>query len=77
MIETDILSFFEQLTAPAFLVKEKQIIYANQAAQQRQFHQGDCITPYLEEYEEEYQTFDNGNLHLLLKSLHLIPLINH
>ena len=67
MIETDILSFFEQLTAPAFLVKEKQIIYANQAAQQRQFHQGDCITPYLEEYEEEYQTFDNGNLHLLLK----------
>ena len=66
MEETDILSLFEQLTAPAFLVKANQIIYANHAAQQRQFIQGENITPFLGEYEEEYQRFENGNLHLVL-----------
>ncbi len=66
MVETDILSVFEQLTAPAFLVKENQIVYANHAAQQRQFNQGESITPYLGEYEEEYQKFEDGNLHLVL-----------
>lgn len=67
MAETDILSLFEQLTAPAFLVKENQIVYANHAAQQRQFNQGDCITPYLGEYVEEYQNYEDGSLHLVLK----------
>lgn len=67
MVETDILSLFEQLTAPAFLVKENTIHYANHAAQQHQFNQGECITPFLGEFEEEYQAFQSGNLHLVLK----------
>lgn len=67
MTEAEILSLFEQLTAPAFWVKENQIIYANHAAQQRQFHIGECITPFLTEYAEEYEKLDSGDLHLQLQ----------
>ena len=66
MTETEILSLFEQLTVPAFLVKENQIIYANFAAQQHQFNPGECITPYLADYAEEYEKLENGDLHLQL-----------
>ncbi len=67
MTETEILSLFEQLTNPAFLVKDNQIIYANHAAQQRQFNIGECITPYLTDYAEEYEKLQCGDLHLQLK----------
>lgn len=67
MTETEILSLFEQLTNPAFLVKKDQIVYANHAAQQRQFNIGDHITPYLADYAEEYEKLENGDLHLQLK----------
>ncbi len=61
IVNSDMLAHF---IVPAFFVENGAIIYANQAAQQRQLGIGTSVDPLLVTGQEEYAQFNGGCLYL-------------
>ena len=65
-IKKDDHEMLEELTYPAFLVQNKVIVYANQAARNRQVNIGKSIEDLISVGKQEYLAFEGGRLFLTL-----------
>ena len=62
----ELLTMLEQIPAPAFFVRDGLVLHANTPAVQRQLHTDTDIGPLLLTGQEEYASFTDGCLYLML-----------